>query len=715
MNRTPAEQSRPISRYAPLAAIAAVGVVTAVVLMAGRWSEADPREVFAGCLSSWLTAGWPAAAYMASALGLGRLLRPCLGGATWGRAVEPVLGLALTLFLTNLAASVGVFSKGIGPAAAWVVLIPGLAGGAMSVVERWRGGHSRSPWRLLAYAPVGFMLAAACSPPGWLFGSEGGGYDSLSYHLQLPREWMAAGRLGPLEHNVFSWFPSFVEGAFMHLGELAGPPRTPDAASAVGLTSEGGWRLLSCQMLHTLMTIQCAVVLGTLVRTIGAKVGADGARVEWAAAAARLAFLLTPWTIVVGSLSYNEMPMLTFLGAGLVVVLESGTERRVALGCVLGLLVAGAVGAKPTAVLFVGVPLGAACAMRFSVRSWPVVAGATVVVCVAVLAPWLVRNAMAGPNPIFPLGMHFLGQNHWSSEQADRFTRAVSFGGGVVDRVKLAVMEDATDPAGPRHRGFLHPQWALLWLLLPMALPCVWSKRARAVGAVLAACLLVQVGAWLFATHIQARFLLPCVPVLLAMVSLAIFEVPRFGVKCCAAMVVALSLRGLLTLGWYASERGGAPNQWVEIGPGFFTGEVQAGIAKTMTSAEDRRKLMDNLPPAALSNLLKVGKVYLLGDATPLFWNNAVYNTTWDRWPFAEAVAKGPDDPWAWNATIRAKGVTHVFVSQSELERLGRSGLIDPAVTPERVRRWLTTCGEPVKAWPEAGCSLIRLREGPAQ
>jgi hypothetical protein len=625
----------------------------------------------------------------------------------WGRGVEGALGLAVLLTVTNAAGTVGALGGSGSVWVGWGLLLPGLWGAVRVAREamkaEWDG---RSPWRWLAYAPAGFVVAAACSPPGWLFESEGGGYDSLSYHLQLPREWIEGGGISPSEHNVFSWFPSFVEGAFLHIGAVT--------AGAEGFGSGGGWRLLSCQMLHALMAVQCAAVMGEVVRVVCR--GREAARVEWAVAVVRVAFLVTPWTVVVGALSYNEMPLLTFLCAGMLVVFGGarGAGLTVGAGLVLGVLVGAAIGAKPTAVVFVGAPLAVAALVRVGkgggVRGWAKVGAVGVGAMVAVLVPWLVRNGMEGANPIFPLGMGVLGTNHWTGEQAGRFVRAVSFGGSVVERLKLMVLEDATDPSGPRHRGMLHPQWLGLWLVAPVVGVMAMRRGAREVGGVLCVVLGVQVCAWLFATHIQARFLLPCVPVVLVMMAVV---VAGWSKRWVVGLMVLMGVRGIAAYDWYSGERGGAPNQWVDAGPGFFGGELQAELKKELLKGggneEEWGRVLLNSPPAVVANLKGLRRVYLLGDATPLYWNNVVYNTTWDRWLFAEALAAG-EDPWVWTERLRERGVTHVFVNGSELARLGRSGLIDPTVTVERVSRWLETCAEPVRVWPEVGCSLVELR-----
>ena len=55
------------------------------------------------------------------------------------------------------------------------------------------------------------------------------GYDVVEYHLQVPREWLELGRITPLHHNVFSFFPFNVEDSQitllamnLHAGPWAG-------------------------------------------------------------------------------------------------------------------------------------------------------------------------------------------------------------------------------------------------------------------------------------------------------------------------------------------------------------------------------------------------------------------------------------------------------------------------------------------------------------
>jgi len=105
--------------------------------------------------------------------------------------------------------------------------------------------------------------------------------------------------------------------------------------------------------------------------------------------------------------------------------------------------------------------------------------------------------------------------------------------------------------------------------------------------------------------------------------------------------------------------------------------------------------------------------VYLLGDATPLYFRSPVlYNTTWDKWPLGEAIGAAPNEPGAWTRSLRERGVTLVLVNLAELDRLRKSGWADPRITPETLKAWLGSNGvRPVREWPELGCALFELVE----
>ena len=115
-------------------------------------------------------------------------------------------------------------------------------------------------------------LPSSSSPratrPAPLWGSEFGGYDVLEYHLELPQEWLAAGRLSPLDHNAYSYLPSYLEAASMHLGAMTLAPKATATGGAYGLIAGEGYRLMACQFLHAGFTMIAAWLVARLVRTL---------------------------------------------------------------------------------------------------------------------------------------------------------------------------------------------------------------------------------------------------------------------------------------------------------------------------------------------------------------------------------------------------------------------------------------------------------------
>jgi hypothetical protein len=49
-------------------------------------------------------------------------------------------------------------------------------------------------------------------------------YDVMCYHLQVPREWYELGRIVPLNHNVYSFFPFAAEMNYLLAMHLRGGP-----------------------------------------------------------------------------------------------------------------------------------------------------------------------------------------------------------------------------------------------------------------------------------------------------------------------------------------------------------------------------------------------------------------------------------------------------------------------------------------------------------
>jgi hypothetical protein len=673
--------------------------------------------------------GGLAAVYVLSAGGYGRLLTPLWRGSSHGRVFQFAAGLGLLLWLSHLAGWQGPANQGAVCALHAGVVVVGLV---LLVHEAWpcarRVGVLRTQgvhrlW-MIGSMPLGVLVVAACNPPGWLWGSEFGGYDVLSYHLALPQEWLAEGRIRPLEHNVYSFLPGYVESAFHALAAATFAPGR--GVDAWGLLAGDGFRVHACQFLHAWMTLLAAWWTASAAGAACARAGVANERLPLARAAGGLLVLATPWSVVTGSLAYNDMGVVAMLAAGVLGVLDDSLTpgRR---GVLLGVLVGTACSIKPTAVLFVAVPLGLALALTVPVRVWARLAvggaGATIAMC----GPWLVRNALASGDPVFPFGaVLFAGADgslgHWSAEQVARYGTAHRFDGSILDRLRLLVLPEQAREGVPdiaRYRGLTHPQWAFFWVLVAGGAPMgAWLARGRrsAAGragpvAWLSAMLVLQVALWLTFTHVQSRFILPAIVpgAMLIAHCVALIAGTRVATGVAAIAVVVQSAA---TIAIHADQHGGRPNALLVPGIDARTGQSARDLWEQL-NGEEREQWLAGAGPEAHANVMHPGaEVCLLGGATPLYFNARVrYATTWDTPALMRIVGDAP--PAEWNSRLRDSGVDLVLVDLGELSRLERSGWLDPRLSPGPILQWLHGHAVKVRAWPEAGIFLVSTRAKP--
>ena len=525
-------------------------------------------------------------------------------------------------------------------------------------------------------AATALLLVAASVAPGWLWSSEFGGYDALSYHLELPKEWFLLGRaVGPTEGNVYSALPSFVESAFLQLMVMRGNPI--DGAYA-------------CQWWSVGATLATAFVIARLAR------GVFGEGVP-----AALVFLATPWTTVVGTMAYNDMyPCLALATGWLLAGPVPSEERRLdaRTAAALALLAAAAFGAKPSSILFTALPLAA---VAWSVggrhggirnfRHAPLVIGVGLVL----LSPWLVRNQLAYGSPTFPFLSGVFGAGPWSAEQLQVFL-------GAHGRPEASLLPSLSSLALVWQQwigyGFgaapaPNEPWFPLWGLLPLlgiAGILATAKAPAAEGrrwwALIALVMLVlMVGGWLTATHIKSRFLLPsAVPLALGAAALLRLVAVHWGARWAAGLAVAALLlpafafarepvRGTLQLG--------APALLVD-GMGQRTGEMLAKALPELPP-EQREAALKQADSAFVINYLLPADARLLavGFSTPFYILRPLsWSTVWDRGAFDRVIDAAPGTPAAWGPRLRAEGFTHVVIDPVMLEVWMRSGWLNPAM-----------------------------------
>jgi len=697
-----------------------VAVFLTTLAVVTSWTIPGDDGRFLPALSSLATDGSVALLWWLAAAGFGLWLDPrpreARADADGSRGAMPALaaalpiGAAALLSATHLLGSIGVLTAGAG-VVNWVLVASGL----FLLVRRgsrWNpreGGRrpasadvARGSWEgvvapSLAAALVALYAAAAASAPAWLWSSEFSGFDALSYHLELPKAWIASGGVvGPVEGNIYSALPSFVEVAFMQLMLMRGS--VVDGA-------------IACQHWATGAALATALAVGELA----ARVAGDRAR--WPAS---LAFLSLPWALVTGTLAYNDLlPCLALAGAWLLIERDDVHPLGARDAAVLALLAAAAVGAKPTAFLFVALPLLGIVVLRRGARVLRL-APLVVAIALAVLSPWLVRNGLAYGNPLFPFAHAVFGSGPWTSEQFAIFAAGHGPDRPFLERIPLLWSQWLAHGTGAPPAQ--HEPWFPQWGLLPLAGLAGLLLESRHAKAARAGIVAVSVAAlcWLLATHLKSRFLLPtAVPLALGVAFLAL-RAARATQPAVAPLLVGLLLPLPFLVYWREPARTvpadgallSAPAAFIG-GASFMTGEVVAADVARAATAEERALLLARAPTAYFINfaLPKEARIVAVGHSTPFYFARAVeWNTVWDRGALDRVADLAPDEPASWGLRLRELGFTHALIQPNMLDRWEQSGWLNPRLAP---KAWIPAFLQANRAIPTADGSIIVELAGP--
>ncbi|HEY4328765.1 MAG TPA: hypothetical protein VGN88_03445 [Phycisphaerae bacterium] len=585
----------------------------------------------------------------------------------------------------------------------------------------------RGDWLyLLSVAPIAVLLIAATFPPGTLWSSEGNGYDVLEYHLQLPREYALNNSIAPLHHNVYSFFPQNVEMLYLILMQAA--------KSVMGADRETGylWATFPAQLLHAVMTLMTAAAIALM------PIGADNKAHPWLMATGRafaaMTFLAIPWTIVTGSLAYNEAGMMFFgtLALGLTL---SGKSSTLSVAILVGLLLGLAVGCKMTAGVFFALPVALIMVIRAAgdrghMKALALTAG----IAVAVYSPWAIRAAIgSGGNPVFPLATSLLPRDGWTEQETLRFDRGHSAlpaqqstsarFQALIDQSILdaqwsiqpsALMHIADD--APMIAGSWWQRIGLLWLAMPLAIVCALVARTgRAEVWMLLAIVAAQTAAWLFATHLQARFLLP-VAVPLALLAGRGVQGLHIQAGAQGAGIVAAACRilagTLLGLGALASVFLLLPEAHLlgglrPVGPRENPATMVSPIGDPFFRALNIAAMVQH-PDAKMDTPSPPAKVLLVGTATAWqFIGDVEYATVFDVQPFAQ-VLSDPAQALGW---LRERHIRYVVIDWREISRLAATYGFDPRITPEAVAKLAAAGVEDVHFSADNSVTVLRVPE----
>ncbi len=447
----------------------------------------------------WIFSGWKCGAWLLSAFGLGVMVnKKVFGRGVNAYALASAFGIAIQLVVDQWLGSLGLLGL-LGGLIAVGILIPGWIFALRFIF----GARELQPqeiannfWWWPALPAVAALLISASVSPGIMWSTEFGGYDALEYHLQAPKEWLAVGAIRPLEFLAYSGMPNFVEGGFLHL---------------MSASSDARDGVVACQLLHASMLLVAAFVLADTAVLLARRLKINE---HVAQVGALCAMLATPWTIVVGSLAYSESGILLAFAAILNVVARESVSRLWG-GLMLGVLVAVVVGSKASSIILVVPAVLAWWALGNDrdLMNWKSIAWSALALTIG-LAPWLARNWYYTGAPFFPLASNLLGLGWWSAEQSMRWNQAHASDASVMQRVhalwtQLFIFGAGENPT----RG---EPWKWFWGPLPWIAACsvvvlTFRRATRSMSLALTLSVAIIVLGWMFATHLQSRFLIPLV------------------------------------------------------------------------------------------------------------------------------------------------------------------------------------------------------------
>ncbi len=471
--------------------------------------------------------GVVAALWVLACAGFGTwLAAACFREIHWALRLATSIGLgigAVALLLLGLGL-LGWLNRPV----TWVIFFIGLiAGGWRIIPPLLRNGLPIRPppspretaagwlWLPLAIS-LGMMCVAASITPGLLWKPmDPHPYDVLSYHLQVPREWYELGRIVPLYHNVFSYFPMGMEVHYLAAMHLMG----------------GVWKAMYVAQFIN-VTLAVAMVIGVYgsIRTLRP----DAGKLPAIAAAALAGGV--PWVLMLASVTYAETGLMLLALLTVTWLLIHLRTRALPPAILAGALGGLACGVKYPAVpmLVIAAAVATVVAGSFDgVAKLKKTIAAVILYCAVALltfSPWLIRNLAWSGNPVFPLAMKTLGTGHFTDQQVERFNTAHA-------------IPPAQADLGPRLQRLIEVfiwDWQFGYILIPLTLLSIALSIRQRESLMLLLLMLTALLVWFFFTHLIGRFLVFLIPSAAVVIGLSRYRVIANILAPCAAVIVAV-------------------------------------------------------------------------------------------------------------------------------------------------------------------------------
>ena len=466
----------------------------AVMVGAGR--------AFLAVLLLVLIEGVAAGAILIAAGGFGYLVIRKLAPHRSAAALRAVTACALGLWLLSvLMLAAGTAIGGLLKPWLWWPVI-----GLGVLLAAWQGRNRMEKWRFptrfdgrfLTWAVIamaaGVWLAGATNGPA-LWPGLGHTQQQLQRHLQIPREYYDAQRVGQLRHNCYSYHPLAVEMLFL---------------LAMAMRAGAYEGLYLAKLLHgAFAALAVAGVFGALK---------DEDHIRGRLAAIMLA--TCPFVLYLSWLGMVDLAVLCYMTLSVLWLRQWVREEDWRSAFCAALMVGGACAVKYLSFALVAVPVLAMMLVYCAGRArllWHV--GPAILAVAMVVSPWLIRTAAYTGNPIFPLATETLGRGHWSRQSQQRWINAHS-----VPPDEPVPRPDAWKPAAPPHRlamfydrflAYRSSQWfgPVVMLIAAVAVcALIATTRADPWNWLLVGVTVMQLGAWALVTpRMSGRLIVPAI------------------------------------------------------------------------------------------------------------------------------------------------------------------------------------------------------------
>ncbi|MEE8169987.1 MAG: glycosyltransferase family 39 protein, partial [Phycisphaerae bacterium] len=273
---------------------------------------------------------------------------------------------------------------------------------SMSIARTAPAQTDGANWNWLWLAASPFLCAAliaACLPPGVLWRAEGNGYDVLEYHLAVPKEYLLHGRIEHLPHNIYAGFPFNAEMLYL-LGMI--------------LRGSALEALYIAKLTNVLLAALAVAAVWCAARPFGRAAGV----------VAGVAIAACPALCYLSGIAYVENGLLAMTAAALACLIRLRLDARHALrwAALAGAFAGLACGFKYTAAPMAALPIviGCAVAARGAGRKRIGCLSLGLLMTGLTFSPWLIKNAVATGNPVFPLARGVFPERDgvWSDDLA---------------------------------------------------------------------------------------------------------------------------------------------------------------------------------------------------------------------------------------------------------------------------------------------------------